>query len=76
MAELEHALRTVGQNLEYPATPDISGAVRRQLTERPPPDDSAKRATSSQCRPQRSPKCGDASSRSTAPMIACCFAPA
>ena len=35
MAELEHALRTVGQNLEYPATPDLSGGVRRQLVERP-----------------------------------------
>jgi len=33
MPELEHALRTIGQNLEYPATPDLSGGVRRRLAE-------------------------------------------
>ena len=33
MTELEHALRTVGGNLEYPATPDLVGGVRRRLAE-------------------------------------------
>jgi hypothetical protein len=35
MPELEHALRTIGQNLDFPATPDLSGPVRRRLAERP-----------------------------------------
>jgi hypothetical protein len=35
MPELEHALRTIGQNLDFPATPDLSGGVRRRLAERP-----------------------------------------
>jgi hypothetical protein len=33
MPELERALRSVGRNLDYPATPDLSGAVRRRLAE-------------------------------------------
>jgi hypothetical protein len=33
MPELEHALRSVGRNLDYPATPDLSDGVRRRLTE-------------------------------------------
>ena len=35
MPELEHALRAVGRNLELPDTPDLTGAVRRRLAERP-----------------------------------------
>jgi hypothetical protein len=37
MPELERALATLGQQLDYPATPDLSGAVRRRLAagERP-----------------------------------------
>jgi hypothetical protein len=37
MPELERALRSVGGNLDYPATPDLSGPVRRRLAagERP-----------------------------------------
>jgi hypothetical protein len=33
MPELEHALRTVGRNLDYPAAPDMSDGVRRRLAE-------------------------------------------
>jgi hypothetical protein len=33
MPELERALATLGQQLDYPATPDLSGAVRRRLAE-------------------------------------------
>jgi hypothetical protein len=33
MPELERALRSVGRNLDYPGTPDLSGAVRRRLAE-------------------------------------------
>jgi hypothetical protein len=33
MAELEYALRTIGQNVDYPATPDVAGRVRRRLAE-------------------------------------------
>lgn len=33
MPELERALRSVGRNLDYPATPDLSGPVRRRLAE-------------------------------------------
>ena len=37
MPELEQALRTIGASLDYPAEPDLSGAVRRRLAggERP-----------------------------------------
>jgi hypothetical protein len=39
MPELERALRIVGGNLDYPAAPDLTGAVRRRLVagERPRP---------------------------------------
>lgn len=33
MPELERALRTVGRNLDFPATPDLAGGVRRRLAE-------------------------------------------
>ena len=33
MPELERALRSVGRNLDYPGTPDLSGPVRRRLAE-------------------------------------------
>jgi hypothetical protein len=33
MAELEHALRTIGRELDFPATPDLTGRVRRRLAE-------------------------------------------
>lgn len=33
MPELELALRTIGQNVDYPATPDMAGRVRRRLVE-------------------------------------------
>lgn len=33
MPELEHALRSVGRNLDYPAAPDLSDGVRRRLAE-------------------------------------------
>jgi hypothetical protein len=33
MSELELALTNLGRELEYPATPDLSGAVRRRLSE-------------------------------------------
>jgi hypothetical protein len=33
MPELERALRSVGRNLDYPATPDLSGPVRRRLAD-------------------------------------------
>lgn len=33
MPELEYALRTIGQNVDYPATPDLAGRVRRRLAE-------------------------------------------
>jgi hypothetical protein len=33
MAELEHALRTIGRELDFPTTPDLSGRVRRRLAE-------------------------------------------
>ena len=33
MPELEQALRTIGGNLEFPSTPDLTGAVRRRLAE-------------------------------------------
>jgi hypothetical protein len=33
MTELEQALRSVGGSLELPATPDLTGAVRRRLAE-------------------------------------------
>ena len=33
MPELEHALRAVGRNLDYPATPDLAGRIRRRLAE-------------------------------------------
>jgi len=33
MPELERALVTLGQNLDYPATPNLSGAVARRLAE-------------------------------------------
>lgn len=33
MPELEHALGAVGRNLDYPATPDLAGRVRRRLAE-------------------------------------------
>ena len=33
MSELEHALGAIGRNLDYPATPDLSSAVRRRLAE-------------------------------------------
>jgi len=38
MPELERALRTIGGSLDYPATPDLAGAVRRRLTEGRRPD--------------------------------------
>jgi hypothetical protein len=31
MPELELALRSIGQNVDYPATPDVAGRVRRRL---------------------------------------------
>jgi hypothetical protein len=37
MAELEHALRTIGRELDFPSTPDLSGRVRRALAEGAPP---------------------------------------
>jgi hypothetical protein len=33
MAELEHALRSLGRELDFPATPDVSGRVRRRLAD-------------------------------------------
>lgn len=33
MPELERALRVVGGNLDFPATPDLTGGVRRRLAE-------------------------------------------
>ena len=33
MPELERALRSVGRDLDYPATPELSGPVRRRLAE-------------------------------------------
>ena len=33
MPELEQALRTIGGNLEFPSTPDLTRAVRRRLAE-------------------------------------------
>ena len=38
MTELERALLAVGQNVDFPATPDLTGPVRRRLAEgrRPP----------------------------------------
>ena len=33
MPELEHALRTIGGNLDFPASPDLSDRVRRRLEE-------------------------------------------
>lgn len=33
MPELEQALLAVGRNLDYPATPDLTGSVRRRLAE-------------------------------------------
>lgn len=33
MPELEQVLRTIGQNVDYPATPDVAGQVRRRLAE-------------------------------------------
>lgn len=33
MPELEHALRSVGRNLDYPAAPDLTGLVRRRLAD-------------------------------------------
>jgi hypothetical protein len=33
MPELERALRSVGRNVDYPATPELSGSVRRRLQE-------------------------------------------
>ncbi len=33
MAELEHALRSLGRELDFPATPDLSGRVRGRLAD-------------------------------------------
>jgi hypothetical protein len=35
MSELERALVALGRDLDFPATPDLTGAVRRRLVERP-----------------------------------------
>jgi hypothetical protein len=37
MPELERALATLGRELDYPATPDVAGAIRRRLAEGRPP---------------------------------------
>jgi hypothetical protein len=36
MPELEHALRRLGGQVEFPPTPDLTGRVRRRLEEAPP----------------------------------------
>jgi hypothetical protein len=45
MPELERALATLGQQLDYPATPDLSGAVRRRLAEGTPTRGGLRRRT-------------------------------
>ena len=44
MTELERALLAVGQNLEVPVTPDLTGAVRARLAERRRPSLFSRRA--------------------------------